>query len=62
MFKTNMDTLLEYGEEVLLIENQPSIRILMEWIFIRIYLTTKFDENILWKKLDDVSFEISIPP
>jgi hypothetical protein len=45
--------LLDYGDEILLIENQPSIRILMEWIFIKTYVKIKEEDN-LWKKLDDV--------
>ena len=51
-----MNLILDYGCEILLIENQPSIRILMEWIFIKIYLNTKYDENILFKKLDNVIY------
>ena len=46
--------MLEYGDEILLIENQPSIRILMEWIFIKTNLQANFEGNDLWKKLDNV--------
>jgi hypothetical protein len=51
--KVNTSLLLDYGDEILLIENQPSIRILMEWIFIKTYVKIKEEDN-LWKKLDDV--------
>lgn len=49
-----MNSLLKHSEDILLVENQPSIRILMEWITIRIFLSNKFDDNLLWKKLDNV--------
>ena len=53
--KDNLDLLFEYSEKNLLTENQPSTRILMEWIIIRIVLNKieNFEFNYFWNKVEN---------
>ncbi len=51
-----LNELAEYSEVNLITESQPSIRIIVEWIIIKI-LSTRLDTidfNDLWKKLENV--------
>jgi hypothetical protein len=54
--ENSSNELVEYSEMNLVTESQPSIRIIVEWILIKI-LSTKLDSmdfNDLWKKLENV--------
>jgi hypothetical protein len=46
--------LIDYCEENLVTENQPSIRLIMEWVLIKIFATKsyKYDMELFWHKLD----------
>lgn len=57
--EANYRQLLSYCESLLLCENQPSIRAITEWLFIRMVIFVgldKFDVDRLWSKLDEMSF------
>lgn len=56
--ETNYSSILARCEQVLLGENQPSIRALTEWVYIRIlaFGIEKIDLNALWEKVDAFSF------
>jgi hypothetical protein len=52
--KSEYDTLFEYSEKNLITENQPSTRILSEWVIIRVVLSKldTFDLSYFWKKVE----------
>lgn len=47
--------ILDWGDKNLITENQPSTRILIEWVFIKIILMFNHDVSQLWKKSDEFS-------
>lgn len=51
--------LMQHAEIVLLTEAQPSIRITIEWIMIRIILSLykTYDFDSMWKKFENVSLQ-----
>ena len=53
--KSDYDNLFDYSEKNLLNENQPSTRVLTEWVIIRIVLSKleKFDLDYFWRKVDN---------
>jgi hypothetical protein len=52
--KSDYNNLFDYSEKNLLNENQPSTRVLTEWVIIRIVLSKleKFDLDYFWRKID----------
>ena len=56
--EANFTRVLEYCEAILLCENQPSVRAITEWVFIRIvvFVLDKYNVDSLWAKLDEFSF------
>ena len=51
-----LNELVEYSEVNLITESQPSIRIIVEWVIIKIYSNRldSIDFNDLWNKLENV--------
>ena len=56
--EVNYGRVLERCDEVLLGENQPSLRALSEWIYIRVlaYGIERIDLDVLWAKVDAFTF------
>ena len=52
--KNDLDPLVDYSEKNLICESQPSTRILMEWVLIRVVLSKLdvFDLNYFWSKVE----------
>jgi hypothetical protein len=55
--KSSLDPLVEYSEKNLICETQPSTRILMEWVLLRVILSKieTFDLNYFWTKIENFS-------
>ena len=56
--KTNYVLLINYCEESLIVENQPSIRLLIEWVLIRIFMSkgNRYETKHFWEKQQNVIF------
>lgn len=56
--KKNYAKLFEYADQILVIETQPSIRIIVEWVVIRIVISQldSFDFRTLFGKIENVIF------
>ena len=56
--ESNYELVLSYCDELLLAENQPSLRATCEWIYIKIlaFNIDKLDVSALWAKVDGFSF------